>query len=465
MVLRIVRLLFAAWLAGLSIGLTACFSDGSEATSTPTAFTSRRQVPAATRTPVQTRTPLPRPTATATPEALTLADVPAPQWRPVDAASLTPLDKEFGTWFLLDAETEELFSLLPQQVASLPTDRVTVSLLAWSPSGRMLIAVSRQRGPQILGSLYLGSPGQQPVAIDRRVPDSAAFSPDGALVVFTYDNEVKVLDAISFDEVAAFGLTDGISANWSHDSSYLAVSTRAVPHRERSITLWRRSDGQSMTVPGSGPLWSTTGHRLAFWKSDLDFKNFSSWIYDPDSGVELLYATGHLPAAWSPGDRYLALTKLDGQYQSFSVYGLSDGKRTTTVTGAGFLGWLDEGSAYFVANVCSSFDLSYIRADGSRLAPFPHGSPYVLSAYRSPGGNLLAYRAIRGSGTAITIYDLHSGASRDIPNPANLGLWESDAKRGRWSPDGRFLLVDGFWGGDGPCYPVPTPQTTTIERP
>jgi len=418
--------------------------------------------------PAPTRAPTPSPIPT--PAPLTFEDLPVPEWTLVDGNALkgrAEIGQEIGQQFFLDVETERLYALPPPGTLAPGGDFKRVRLLAWAPSGELLLIASAQRQNQVLSAVYRGRPGQPFRLVDVEAPQEASYSPDGALLALSYSYAphiaVDIVDAASFTTIDSIQWGGIGSAGWSRDGEYVAIDLPAPPPQYRAALLWRRTDRGRISLPGTAIAWSSTGHRLTYTTEPLNPSTRAGWILDPDSGATLKYVSGENAGYWSPGDQYMTTSKFDGQYVAFTIYRLADGERMATVTGAWFMGWLDDSSVYFIGNICSTFDLFFVRADGSELTRFPKDSTYVLDVYPSPDKRWLAYGTQKGPQPFIRLYDIRGASVHDIPNVAGLDLVGLDRSRDIWSPDGRYLRLEGPFGRDGPCYPYPTPQTTTIE--
>jgi hypothetical protein len=361
-----------------------------------------------------------------------------------------------GQAVLLDTATERFYALLEAHEFSRSSPSPwRANMLAWSPTGEMLVKVSSLSGGVNVSALFAGRPHGPFRRLDIEPANAAAYSPNGGLLALAYGDAVRILDVATLATVDSIVVRQADGLTWSFDGRYFAFYG-SITDDAFSTIVWRPEDRARFVLPGLGVL-ATASARIAYTTPPDHSSGLTTWIEDLDSGATQEFVRGQMAVAWSPDDKYLVTREVQGQISDFTIWRLSDGKRMARATGARFGGWLDRESLYFTGNLCSSFDLMFMRADGSDLRAFPGRPGPVVTAHLAPTKGHLAYRG-------LTIYDTSSGLSRTVPIGPDLSLDALDSRAPIWSLDARFIKLEGIVPRDGPCYPIPTPQITNVER-
>jgi len=263
-----------------------------------------------------------------------------------------------------------------------------VSWGGWSPTGSAYAAL-RQTGVLQTGLAIVGRDGTTEFELALPALSSGvAWSPDGARLAFVVGADVWV--------VARAG-----TGSWS-------LGTVAV--------------GDAIDVT-----WSPDGAQLAVLRSDGNLQ-----IGGPDATDLRAVGTYPLPVAWGPHGWPFAFVR-DGDV--WLVDGMASAPRNLThlpLGGARSAAWSPDGTEIVVSTASG---LLVVAPDGShpRWLEFPAGA--VSVAAWSPDSSRFAVD-VSGPDQGVLIVNVDGSASIRV----------DDVMAPVWSPDGRFLLVNGGGG-------------------
>lgn len=249
---------------------------------------------------------------------------------------------------------------------------------------------------------YILDPGSEPDTY-LSPHHSLAWSPDGSMLAYIFDNNYLVVKDIETDELRQLtgrGFYD--EPTWSPDSIKIAYSSSAYGIRSNIYT--KNADGSTVaeritsdTAADDRPRWSPDGTRIAF--HSYRTKSMDIWIRNADgSGEDIAVTTeptADQNAEWSP----------DGSRLAF------ESKRA-----GNFDVWIVE-----VGSTAPPVRITVGGASDRMPMWSPDGSKIAFRSDRS-GSNGIWVKNADGTGNAVQISTGHPGASMHD-----------------WSPDGRWL--------------------------
>ena len=322
-----------------------------------------------------------------------------------------------------------------------------------------------------------GDPGKQP-GIYVRLVDSEpplrvstgngtapCWSPDGKRIAFLRRNQIVVVPALggperTLAEFPAGNVPLGYNISWSPDGNWIAASTEAglsaVRLQTGEIRQWVRS--------GNDIAWaafSPNGKQIAFMKG----ASFSRFLYvlnlssdgNPTGEPRRISSREFNPAGlvWSGDGKSLIVSA--GQGSRFFLW------RVDTTSGIAHTLPIDNGSAQQPAVSYSSGRLAYARietdtniwraeAQGSHFStaePFIHSTSIESDIQFCPDGKRIVFRSERTGESAI--WRSERDGSNQIPITRVEGARVGSP---RCSPDGRWVVFDGYHEGNSDLYVV-----------
>lgn len=334
----------------------------------------------------------------------------------------------------------------------------------------------------------LTGPGTFIRSIDR------AWSPDGASVALAEGGDIWIIAA---DGSARRNLTNSpeneLDPAWSPDGNWISY----LRFGENEYALWiadvEGSERRRLSPEGLGlssdPLWSPTGHALAF---------HGSWRNGDPGGLFVLSVDGNLtkvedpqpaqfPVSWAPDGSALAVLRGLGPGQPTFVYIVAangSGERLLTTTEAEYLTprWSPDGATVLftawsgglraiASNGTGERELSTTTADAAwapdsrRVALVENGDIYTLDVAAPQQRTLLAHGSSprwSPDGTQVAFLsegDLYvvSANGADLRQLTETGQFEQSPT---WSPDGRRLL---FLRYESDSLPETHPRSVTLS--
>ena len=387
-----------------------------------------------------------------------------------------------GTVILWDALSGE--ELIRLNGTTEPNDFVTTQRVAYSPDGKLLVAVDRNQvrvfdadSGNLIETLdghkadvtsvsisndgrYIASGGVDGSAIiwDISMNDShrelvghldaienLTFSPDGRWVITTsYDKTMKIWDAHSGYLLQDYTEFTGVvlGAAFSPDGKRFAFS-------DETIHLWQLSDNpdedqagissaELFKIPNAiSETFSPDGGQLA-GISGNDIK-----IWDSATGRELYTLTGHtgwvMGLAYSPDGKSLASTSLDG---TVKIWSLSPGNETVAVSVAGAvygnrLAYNPNGEEFITSSGDGTTTVWNAKTGEPRLTVQGHDLEVINVAF-SNDGMYFATGSLDGS---TIIWDSKSGSELHT-----LVGHEDGVRDVAFSFDGGLIATGGFDG-------------------
>lgn len=442
------RNIFGFIAAALLIG-TAVSCDGGHdnGTSTPTPFLTSEPTNAGSGEaahPAATSNPTPAPW------------VRPPRWVPGDPASPAGDDSQF----VIDIRSGEIWELLAAEPdASSPT---RAQLIAWSPEGDAVVAVVAP-GKALLYTARPGEAFRYLMTTSGESP-SISWSPDGLLL----EAEGRIIDPATNQLVTEL---PGTAIGWSADSRFLATAAGS------SVIVWDRDTGQLEQRRTGGGVWSSEGSRFAYQpvrQPATQPRENQIRITDLSGGRDVAISIQSLsasPVAWSRDDRFIAaLVTQPPEEGTSAAYSYQTQILDTTLQrsvviadGSWANAWVrDRNTLLLTGNVCSTFDIFTVNADGSGLRNYTSSPEAEVEPALAPASERVAFVArAEDEETAVYLLSLVDGTIAELVSAPSLSFpaWASLANS--WSPDGQYLVF-GVGGGRGICEGA-APQTTAIE--
>jgi WD40 repeat protein len=191
-----------------------------------------------------------------------------------------------------------------------------VQTAVFSPDERLVVTVSRvPTTGRLLARLFAVATGASLLTFDQRGVRSATFTPDGASVVTTSNDDSTRIWSLNGVELARLDQNeDVVSAEFSPDGTRLVTASEGG-----DASVWQLVDGRwSRALVLIGPLNLLTG---ASFSPDGRFIAVSSldrkiWIYRAASGLPVTVLAGHengvTTASFGPDGRSLLSASNDG---------------------------------------------------------------------------------------------------------------------------------------------------------
>lgn len=274
--------------------------------------------------------------------------------------------------------------------------------LGFSPKGQLLIT-TRFGDVEQLHLVERPGGDRRQLTFLREPITRGAFSPDPAKIGFVYvkdtaGDENTQIYYQRVDEPAAKLLTDGKSVN-------------------------------------GGPVWSNSGHEVAFFSTARDGASYDINIVDPAGGLPRLAVSGEggawFPLDWSPDDRkLLALKRVSAAETYLYVVDLSSGQKRevdpapgkAAITGAKFS--RDGQGVYLISDRDSEFaQLRYVNLfTNEKTVLSARLSWDVLELAISRDGHYLAYVSNEAGVDKLNVLDLRAHQDLLPPKMPAAGL-------------------------------------------
>ena len=288
------------------------------------------------------------------------------------------------------------FNILPKtQILSGHFDDVTA--VAWSPDGKR-IATGADDGVRVLDAVT----GEELLNLEHSSQvDSVAWSPDGSRIATGSDGGVRVLDAVTGEELLNLEHSRLVrSVAWSPDGSRIATgSDDGVRVLDAVLLSLERVHGLKRGHGFGSVVWSPDGSRIATGS----FGGVRVW--DAVTGKELLNLEhDHWvdSVAWSPdGSRIVTSSSFD----DLRVWDAVTGKELLNLEHSHWVdsvAWSPDGS-----RIATGPDGVWVwdAVTGKELLSLEHGSQ-VDSVVWSPDGRYILTKSWRSE---IRIWDVTSG--------------------------------------------------------
>jgi len=218
------------------------------------------------------------------------------------------------------------------------------------------------------------------------------------------------------------------NASWSPHGLYVAAArgNELVAMEPNGKIHWKLARAHRI----EGPRWSYEGFRIAYYSGR------SLRIVNGDGTGDHLLVRGVSPGplAWEPGTHVLAYVNRGGEIQ---VANVDKRNRTVTIRTPGAprqLAWTPDGKR-LVAVEDHAIDVLWQR--GPLIRDLERGPARVVAASISPDGGSIAFVETHAGRSSLQVTGILGGPTGPILSGAGsfAGVF--------WSPDGRWLLLDG----------------------
>jgi serine/threonine-protein kinase len=374
-----------------------------------------------------------------------------PRWSP-DGTHLVfrRIDKAKSDVVVVDAATQHLVRVTDDNVLDLDP--------VWSPDGRYIYFASSRGGGLNLWRMRVapnGKPDGAAQQLTTGAGDDVQPSParDGERVAFAVrgiNSDLWRLP-VSPETGAAAGQPEPVVATtrvesrgaWSPDGRTIAFNS----DRLGDMNLWLHdvatgTDRRLTIGPGGDyqPAWSPDGKSIAFfsarsgntdvWMVRVADGNLSRLTHDPSTDTNPFY---------SPDGKQIAFhSDRGGRTEVWIMNADGSQQRRLTTTGAGghFLRWAPDGSAVvYRADMGTQTVVYAVAVDGGKLTPLPTVSGGAHMSF-SPSGRLIM--DVRGH-KALWVTPVDWSEPRKVFEFPNR---DTRIDYPRWSPDGRWVLMD-----------------------
>jgi WD40 repeat protein len=293
----------------------------------------------------------------------------------------------------------------------------------WAPDGQHFAVISSGSGDS---NVYIFD--KAGTWVGEAPAWEAAWSGDDTLIVLPYDPTSNNDFATAYiAHIGYNGLGTMLALPGRYEFLYGNGNGTVALQTAQGYAVWRNGSLLPEVV-GDGPISiSSDGSLMAFQDQS------SLRVVTTDDGKEVrswpgLPAGPHPQASFSPDGRHLLVTDFAYPLQSLVVLNVSDGKKTTMLTGtAVYRGtWVGNDRIFAVADAGAWW---LVSLDGARTRLGNGGTAYRDGAISTQGWAALVPEASLG-----TVEITRSGKTSTValPSPAT-GLY--------WSPDGTELVV------------------------
>ena len=334
---------------------------------------------------------------------------------------------------------------------------------ALSPDGSQIAFVWTGDSPAQAGIYVRLVDSEPPLRISAGAGTRPCWSPDGKRIAFLRGNEILVVPALGGAErrLAEFPADNralGFNLSWSPDGNWIVTSTlrglSAVRVQTGEIRDWLRAPDLRYLA------FSPDGKQLAFLRGPL----FSQFLYTlavaggNPSGEPRRISSHEFNTAglvWkADGESLIVSAGLGSRFYLWSVDAGSGLARPLPI---------DSASAYDPAISYSSGRLAYARVEtdtniwrsdlaGSAFSeprPFIHSTAAETDIQFCPDGKHIVFGSTRTGESAIWRSD--ADGSNQIPIAR---IDETRVGSPRCSPDGRWVVFDGYHEGNSDLYLV-----------
>jgi eukaryotic-like serine/threonine-protein kinase len=338
------------------------------------------------------------------------------------------------------------------EVARVPVPATTPVLLGVSPDGATLL-IADVLGTRFKGPLW-GVPalGGSPRRLGDTVGQSAAWSPDGQMIVYANGSDLFLANRDGTDSRKLVTAPDvALDPAWSPDGTVIRFSVGGPSPLPSS--LWQVSINGTSLHP-MFPAWHTPPDECCGrWTTDGEY-----FLFQSQGNIWVLAEKGNL---FGKAD-YQASQLTSGPMSFFSPLPSKDGKRLFVVgtLARGELARYDTQSAEFVPFLSgiSADSVSFSR-DGQRVAyvSFPEGTLWtskldgsqqlqlsypplysLLPGWSPDGKQIIFYASSPGQKSKLYTVSTEGGTPREMIPEDPQEEWDPS-----WSPDGKRIVFSG----------------------
>ncbi|MEV5541499.1 hypothetical protein AB0L13_32100 [Saccharopolyspora shandongensis] len=359
-----------------------------------------------------------------------------------------------------------------------PLPMVSVPSMVWSPDGNTLAALERTPGAVLLRLWDLSDPTRptalpNPLRIAER-PSSAAWSPDGNILVTVEDQSFRLWDVsvpaqprpLRLVQPPSGFIIESVRSVVRNQNRLIltTVESRADSRLAERVRLWDISDparpspvGEPLAFTGSvsSAEWSPDGNVLA----TVEDESFQLWdMSDPAHPVALPQAPeftdGIDSVSWSPNEHVLA-TAEGLQVRLWDVTDRAHPvllSRPLPARASDAVTWSPDGRTLVTEGPAEGVSTGGVRLWNIPATVFAAGD--ATSVQWSSDGKTLVTRSRYGQ---VRLWDV-SGRSLRVPRGQHLT--DSEVNSVAWSPNRPFLATGEngiwrLWDVSDPARPLP----------
>jgi Tol biopolymer transport system component len=263
----------------------------------------------------------------------------------------------------------------------------------------------------------------RPLALDNRLFDQIAWSPDRAWIALGGETSGLYLVNLArgaVQPIAAQGVIDAPMV-WSPDGRYLVYVAEAA--------------ASPIQFQGQMALWLLD--RADGTRRELD--------RDPMQNARL---------DWSPDGAQVVYVRFDGTQQSINLVSIAlDAKPSVLVMDGTDPAWSPDGEwiAYYGIDDTDQ-EVYVIRPEGGQAQAVTRNSVQDVQPVWSPDGGWLSYLSARGSDLDVVVVPVNCLADTLTCAPQPLTVNDVIESPFMWSPDGRYLLYRAFPSAAAPQW-------------
>ena len=344
---------------------------------------------------------------------------------------------------------------------------------AWSPNGTKIAFLSWERaiiidpeggeGPEVgEETQYIvvmdidGS--NRKLLVERAVPTQTeygtglpegyapAWSPDGTLIAFSYNNEgISVVDTSDIFQSLSRYWND-FDPIWSPDGAQVAFSSDRDGDSEIFVMNADGTDLQQLTHNDQhdvNPIWSSDGTTITYVVLDFQYGDGQLMAMDGSGDNEQLLGIGQDPV-WSPDGTRIVYNVWDNDRTVVNIIDFNGNQQQQLVhagySSVGDVVWSSDGThiAYTIwEDSVQTIIVAETSGDTQQQAIRP-SAEYISSLALSADGTQIAYTGREGSTSALVVADTSSDTEQQL---ITSNRFIDDPV---WSPNGAHIVyVDG----------------------
>ena len=269
-----------------------------------------------------------------------------------------------------------------------------------------------------------------------------AWSPDGTLIAFSYNNEgISVVDTSGIFQSLSRYWND-FDPVWSPDGAQVAFSSDRDGDSEIFVMNADGTDLQQLTNNDQhdvNPIWSSDGTTITYVVFDLRYGDVQIMAMDGTGDNQQLLGTGQDPV-WSPDGTRIAYTSREADQTAVNILDLNGNQQQQRAhspnSGSVNLVWSSDGThiAYTIWEDSVQTIVFGETSGGTQQQVIKPSLQSVFSIALSADGTQIAYTGREGTTSALVVADTSSGTEQQL---ITSNRFIDDPV---WSPNGAHIL-------------------------